>query len=235
MFERKKILAVIAARGGSKEVPRKNLRKLADKPLLVWTIEEAGKSSYLDKVILSSEDDEIINIARKSGCDVPFIRPKILSRDNTTAVEVALHAIEELNESYDFVVMLQPTSPLRTASDIDGCIELCIKSSSPSCVTVTKNVKHPLWSYSMNSAGILQQFIQADLGKVQRQELPEVFVLNGAVYITRIEWFKKVQAFVTKETMGYIMPEERSLDIDTEFDILIADFLLKRMVRERHE
>ena len=146
-----------------------------------------------------------------------------------------MHALEELHESYDFVMLLQPTSPLRTVNDIDRCIELCIKSGSPSCVTVTKNDKHPLWTYRRNSAGILQQFIQTDMDKAQRQDLPEVFVLNGAVYIARVEWFNKVKAFVTNETIGYVMPEERSLDIDTEFDILIVDFLLKRRMCERHE
>jgi len=228
MFEHKKILAVITARGGSKGVPRKNIRKIADKPLIVWTIEEADKSNYLDKVILSSEDDEIINIAIKSGCDVPFIRPKILSGDNIAAVEVALHAIETLSENYDYVVQLQPTSPLRIAEDIDACIKLCAESKAPACVSVAEVEKHPFWMYKILGDGKLKSFSDEGAETSQRQGLPELYALNGAIYVAQTEWFVKKKKFITSETLGFRMPKERSLDIDTEFDFMLGDFLLRR-------
>jgi CMP-N,N'-diacetyllegionaminic acid synthase len=120
MFEGKTILAIVPARGGSKGVPRKNIRLLAGKPLIAWTIDEAKKSRYIDRLILSSEDDEIIEVAREFGCEIPFKRPDELAQDDTPGIESVIHAINTLEEKYDFVVLLQPTSPLRTVEDIDG-------------------------------------------------------------------------------------------------------------------
>ena len=129
MLNGKTILAIIPARGGSKGIPRKNIKPLAGKPLIAWTIEEAKKSKYIDRLILSSEDEEIIRIAKKWGCEVPFVRPKEFAEDETSGIEPILHAIETLSEKYDYVCLLQPTSPLRTVNDIDGCIKKCIDRS----------------------------------------------------------------------------------------------------------
>lgn len=123
-----KILAIIPARGGSKGVPRKNIRDLAGKPLIAWTIEEAKKSKYITRLILSSEDEEIIEAAKKYGCEVPFVRPIELAQDNTPGIEPVLHAIEKC-PGYDYVLLLQPTSPLRTVEDIDGCIEFLLNKN----------------------------------------------------------------------------------------------------------
>ncbi|MEH2097772.1 acylneuraminate cytidylyltransferase family protein, partial [Nostoc sp.] len=121
MIHGKKVLAIIPARGGSKAVPRKNIREIGGKPLIAWTIEEAKKSQYIDRLILSSEDDEIISIAQKWGCEIAFKRPVELAQDDTPGIAPVLHALNQL-PIYDYVVLLQPTSPLRQVIDIDGCI-----------------------------------------------------------------------------------------------------------------
>jgi N-acylneuraminate cytidylyltransferase len=137
-----KVLAIIPARGGSKGLLGKNIRPLGEKPLLAWTIETARQSRYIDRLVLSSEDAEIIRIARAWDCEVPFVRPAELSRDETPGILPILHALARL-PGYDLVVKLQPTSPLRSADDIDACIERCSRSDVPACVSVVEPVQSP--------------------------------------------------------------------------------------------
>lgn len=125
-------LAVIPARGGSKGIPRKNIREIAGKPLIAWSIEEAKKSKYITKLILSSDDKEIIDVAKQYGCEAPFVRPKALAADETPGVDPILHAIEQC-PGYDYVVVLQPTSPLRTVENIDGAIEMLLAKKGFLC------------------------------------------------------------------------------------------------------
>ena len=145
MISGKSILAIIPARGGSKGIPRKNIKLLAGKPLIAWTIDEAKKSIYIDRLILSSEDEEIIRIAKEWGCEAPFIRPAELAEDNTPGIDVVIHAIDALKEKYDYLVLLQPTSPLRKVEDIDRCIETCIDRNVPACISVSETMNHPYW------------------------------------------------------------------------------------------
>jgi len=223
----KSVLAIIPARGGSKEVPRKNIREVGGKPLIAWTIEEAKKSKYVDRLILSSEDEEIIRIARKWGCEVPFVRPSSLARDNTPGIEPVLHAIETLPEKYDYVILLQPTSPLRKARDIDGCVKTCIQQCSNVCVSITRSAKTPYWMYLVKADGHLCHLMDKKTNITLRQDSPPVYVLNGAVYVAKMEWLLRNKSFVTEETISYLMPDVRSLDVDTEFDINIVSYLLK--------
>ena len=134
MIDGRSVLAIIPARGGSKGVPRKNIRPLGGKPLIAWTIEAAHRSAWIDRLILSSEDQEIIDTACAWGCDVPFVRPAELARDCTPGIDPVLHALKQL-PSFDLVVLLQPTSPLRSAADIDRCIERCQRGGAPAAVT----------------------------------------------------------------------------------------------------
>jgi len=226
MINDKKILAIIPARGGSKGVPRKNIRNLAGKPLIAWTIEEAMKSEYIDRLILSSEDNEIIEIAKRYGCDVPFIRPVHLAQDTTSGIAPVIHALDEI-AGYDYVILLQPTSPLRMAEDIDNCIEKLIETNSPAIVSVTETNSSPYWMQTMSEEGRIQPLIKQDVLITKRQDLPTVYELNGAVYIAKTEWIKKNNSFLTEETVAYIMPKKRSYDIDTEEDFLWCDCLLK--------
>lgn len=227
MINDKTVLAIIPARGGSKGVPRKNVRPLAGKPLVAWTIEEAKKSKYIDRLILSSEDDEIIGAARSYGCEVPFKRPQDLALDHTPGIDPVLHALSALPEKYDYIVLLQPTSPLREASDIDGCLSYCLQYEAPACVTVTDPDKSPYWAYSVDYKMAMRPLIERENPEAaRRQELPRLYVLNGAVYAAESQWLIKSMTFLTKETVAYFMPRERSVDIDTELDLKICNYLL---------
>ncbi len=228
MINGKSVLAIIPARGGSKGVPRKNIRLVAGKPLIAWTIEAAKKSKYLDRIILSSEDEEIIKIAQHWNCEVPFIRPAELAQDHVTGIEPILHAIETIPEKYEYIVVLQPTCPLRIAEDIDGCIEKCIVQNGTVCVTVTKPDKSPYWMYSLDSEGKLKPIMKQKKTVLLRQQLEEVYALNGAVYAANTGWFLENKKFISDETVAYLMPKNRSLDIDTEFDLEICEILLMK-------
>ncbi|HHY22121.1 MAG TPA: acylneuraminate cytidylyltransferase family protein [Bacilli bacterium] len=227
MIKGKTVLAIIPARGGSKGVPRKNIRDLAGKPLIAWTIDEAKKSKFIDRLILSSEDEEIIEVAKSYGCEVPFVRPRHLAEDTTPGIEPVLHAIKEV-EGYDYVMLLQPTSPLRTVEDIDRCIEKIIKFNDPACVSVAEPDTSPYWMYTLNCNDQIKPLIPQDTVAVRRQELPTVYSLNGAVYIAKTDWLRHTKSFLTEETIAYIMPRERSYDIDTEEDFQWCEWVVKK-------
>lgn len=155
MINGKKILAIIPARGGSKGILKKNIKPLKGKPLIAWTIEEAKKSKLLDKIIVSTDDEEIMNVAKKWGAEVPFLRPSELARDDTPGIAPVLHALEYFSD-YEYVVVLQPTSPLRLAEDIDEAIYLCEKNKSNFCVSVTESKIIPDWMFRINNRGMLE-------------------------------------------------------------------------------
>ena len=220
------VLAVIPARGGSKGVPRKNIRDVAGRPLLGWSVAAARASRYIDRLVLSSDDDEIIAIARREQCDVPFKRPAELARDDTPGIDPVLHALEQL-PGHDIVVLLQPTSPLRTAVDIDGCLEKMLEAAAPACVSVREAQDHPYWTYRIDAAGRLRAFAAPEDGAAsRRQDLPPAWAINGAVYAARTGWLATTRSFLTAETVAYTMPASRSLDIDTEADLAIAEGVL---------
>jgi N-acylneuraminate cytidylyltransferase len=228
MLEKQTFLALIPARGGSKGLPRKNVLEAGGKPLLAWSIDAARQSRYLDRLVLSSDDAEIIETARRWGCEVPFTRPAELAQDATPGMDVVLHAMRNLPR-HDYLVLLQPTSPLRTASDIDGCIETCLRQSAPACVSVTLAPKSPYWMFHLDAGQNLQPVLgNWDRLNQPRQSLPPVYVLNGAVYVAQWDWLLENKSFLAPESVAYVMPEERSLDIDTR-----ADFERFRQVVEQ--
>ena len=231
MINNKKVLAVIPARGGSKGVPRKNIRVIANKPLIGWTIQEAKKSKYIDQLVLSSEDNEIIKIAKEWGCEVVY-RPGQLAMDDTPGIEPIIHVLNCL-PGFDYVVVLQPTSPLREVVDIDKCIEALSQSDSSSCVSVCRPSKSPFWSYTMDMADHLLPLMDGKL-ITNRQQLPKVFVLNGAVYVAETKYLMEKRTFMYEMTIGYEMPLERSLDIDTEMDLEICQYFLNKKQNTLH-
>ena len=224
MINKKSVLAVILARGGSKGLARKNLKLLADMPLVAWSIEAAKHSSYIDRLIVSSDDDEIISIAKEFGCEGPFKRPIELAQDDTPSVDSLMHAINQM-PSYDYIVLLQPTSPLRISEDIDGCLLLCEKRDAPACVSLQKANKHPLWMFTQDADDRIHSVLGLDVPK-RRQDLSQCYELNGAVYVAKTKWWLEKKSFFDVETCGYIMPKERSIDIDTEIDFYVAEQLI---------
>ncbi|MFA5039027.1 MAG: acylneuraminate cytidylyltransferase family protein [Candidatus Omnitrophota bacterium] len=226
MYKKKKILAIIPARGGSKGLPRKNIRQVAGKPLIAWTIDEAKKSKLIDRLILSSDDKRIMAAARQRGCEVPFVRPAKFARDHSSGMEPVLHALSVLKDPFDYVVLLQPTSPLRLARDIDQCIIKCVSSRSPACVSVVLREKGLEWMFSLDGRKRLKAVTRQPDRVLSRQDFKKLYELNGAVYVARTDWFIKNKKFITSRTIGFPMPRERSVDIDTEWDLNICNNLL---------
>lgn len=225
MINEKKVLAIIPARGGSKGIPRKNIKLLHGKPLIAWTIEEAKKSKYIDKLIVSSDDDEIIKVSKEWGAEVPFKRPPELAQDDTPGIEPVLHAVEQF-PNYDYVVLLQPTSPLRVVEDIDGAIELCEERKASSCVSVTETNTPPQWMYEIDEEGFMNPiFSNMDL-PYQRQKASTIYELNGAVYVAAKSSLIFNKAFLREGTLPIIMPTNRSIDIDKMDDFSYCEYLI---------
>lgn len=222
MYRDKRILGLIPARGGSKGLPGKNIRPLAGKPLLAWTIEAARGSRYLDRIVLSSDDEAILACGRQWGAETPFVRPRHLAADDAPGMAVVLHALEQL-PGYDWVVLLQPTSPLRLAQDIDAAIERLHDCGAPACVSVTAVDKSPYWMYFLSGEHCLQPVLPLSERAVNRQCLPDIYVLNGAVYVAEIAGLQASGSFLGGGAVAYVMPASRSVDIDTERDFALAE------------
>ena len=217
-------VGLIPARGGSKGIPRKNIKPLCGKPLIAWTIEAALRARRLDAVVVSTEDAEIAEVARRYGAQVPFMRPSELARDDTPGIEPALHALDQ-NKDWDRLVLLQPTSPLRSTADIDACVELAERAGAPSAASLVEPSKHPYWMYRLEADGRMRPLM--DVPEVaNRQDLPPVYSMNGALYYARADWLRRTRSYVATETIGYVMPPERSVDLDTPADWLLAEMLL---------
>lgn len=224
MYNNKKIIAIVPARGGSKGLPRKNLCDLNGKSLLAWTFDSAQNSKYIDRVILSSEDKEIISRAEEIGFEIPFIRPKELATDEATSMDVVIHAIQELTEG-DTYILLQPTSPLRTTFDIDRCIELQENSKAPSCVSVCQPEKSAYWMFKQDKDSIEPLFGWSYFEK-RRQDLPKLYTVNGAIYVASKNTLLDIKTFFIPGMKFYEMPPERSVDIDNELDLLFCSRIL---------
>lgn len=225
MINFKRILAIIPARGKSKGVPRKNIKQIAGKPLIAWTIEEANKSKYIDRVIVSTEDEEIALISEQAGAEVPFLRPAGLSKDETPGIEPILHAVDKL-PGFDYVMMLQPTSPLRTVEDVDGLIEWMFKNEYESVVSVCLSDKTPSWMFQLTNEDNLKSIVQEEV-VVRRQESEKTYALNGALYLISLNELINYKSFFTKNTKGYVMPKDRSFDIDDLVDFQICETFLE--------
>lgn len=221
-----KTLGIIPARGGSKGIPRKNLKHLGSRPLIAWTIEQALKAALLDDIIVTTEDEEIAEVAAQWGARIPFMRPSELAQDTTPGIDVIMHALDYAQD-FQRILVLQPTSPFRTSADIDGIIQFCNDRGTPSAVSVTPASKHPYWAYTLSHEELVP-LLQVDATKKSRQELPQAYNLNGALYLAEVEWLKRTKTLIHDTTLGYVMPTERSTDLDTELDWDWAEFLLER-------
>lgn len=227
-----KIAAIIPARGGSKGITRKNLAPLAGRPLIAWTIAAALGSTKLGRVIVSTDDAEIAEVAREHGAEVPFLRPPELAADASGALEVALHALDWLEENTsdrpEYLLLLQPTSPLRTTADIDAAIELARARSADAVLSVCEAVPHPFLARRVDEARVLTDFLPVDEKLVRRQDFPDAYVLNGAIYLNRCASLRAARTFQPPGALAHFMPRERSLDIDTPDDLRLAELLLTK-------
>lgn len=229
MLNNKRILAIIPARGGSKGIPHKNIADLCGKPLIAYTIEEAKKSKYIDYVLISTDDEKIKEKAIEYGGNVPFIRPKNLSDDKSKSIDVVIHSIDYLKNQgnlFDYVILLQPTSPLRNANDIDEALEKVIFSEYESLVSVSEVDENPILMGTIEE-NKFKKILNISGNNVRRQEFPKVYIYNGAIYINSVEMLYREKVFVNDLTVPYVMPKERSMDIDEQMDLDIVEFFIK--------
>lgn len=225
MIDDLSVLGLIPARGGSKGLPRKNIRELHGKPLLGWTVEAARNSRYIDRLVLSTDDPDIADVGRALDCEVPFRRPDSLASDTATSAAVLEHAVGEL-PGYDVAVLLQPTSPLRATEDIDACVEMWRESDAETCVSITEAPEPPQWLFYRAEDGRLSRACDTLPEVEARQEARDAYVLNGAVYVVSVPWFLGEGSLLSEDAIGYRMPTERSVDIDTRFDLQLAELML---------
>lgn len=223
------VICLIPARGGSKGVPRKNMRKIAGKALIDFSIFAAQNSKYIDRVYVSSEDEEILSHAKALGA-IDIARPYEFATDASSAVEVVNHFIGALTRPLlmedPYIIYLQPTSPLRTSLHIDNAFKLIEANVGSSLVSVTVMEKSPFKSFILNVDGCLQSLFDEKLSNARRQDLPAVFIPNGAIYVFRVTEFKSRGGFPSNGSIPFMMNQKESLDIDTEDDIQRAEIIL---------
>jgi len=227
MIDGKSVLAIIPARGGSKGIVDKNLREVAGKPLLVRTIDQVRGTALVDRLILSSDDPVIMEVARAAGCEVPFERPAELASDSATTMDVLRHAMAEIDGKYDYVVLLQPTSPCRQPGDIDGCISHCAEQGAPACVSVAELEKPYQWMYRLDEQGRMVPLVPDAQQVSRRQEARPGYYLNGAVYLAQWDWLLETGGFVSPDTIAFVMPQQNSVDIDDLLDLHVAEYILR--------
>jgi len=227
VYNNKKFLAIIPARGGSKRLPRKNVLELNGKPLISWSIEAGLKSKYIDKIVVTSEDKEILDISEKYGAET-IIRPKELASDTATTFDTVVHTIKN-NEKYDYIVLLQPTSPLRNRNHINEAIELLEKKKADAIISVSEMEHNPLWSNTLPNDEAMNNFLRNEVLNKRSQDLEKYYRLNGAIYICKIEKLLEEKSFFLKDNIfAYKMDRKSSIDIDEEIDFKIAKVLMDK-------
>lgn len=225
MIDGRRVLALVPARGGSKGVPGKNLREVGGISLLHRTLRSATTSRHVDFVVVSSDDNAILEHASLIEGAITLRRPAELAGDDTAMAPVVEHALDA--HPADIAVLLQPTSPLRETADIDGALERFVTSGANSLMSVCPTTTSPYWMYLLGEDGRLQPVLpKTDV--VTRQELPPTYQVNGAVYVVGSRWFREHRVFADNETVAYVMPGERSIDVDSETDLIVAEALMAR-------
>jgi CMP-N,N'-diacetyllegionaminic acid synthase len=233
-----RVLGIVTARGGSKGIPRKNIALLLGKPLLAYTADAALSAKRLTRVVLSTEDEEIARIGRQCGLDVPFLRPVELAGDDTPTIPVlqdVVRRLEEGGEHYESILTLQPTNPLRLAEDIDGSIKLLEESGADSVISfVDVGEKHPARMKFVSPDGRVTDppFAEAFEGQ-RRQDLPKLYLREGSIYLTRRTVLMEQNSLKGADCRAWIIPQERYCNIDTPFDLFLAEQMLKYRVWEK--
>ena len=223
----KKILAVILARGGSKRLPRKNVIPLYKKPLISWSIEAALKSKYIDKIVISSDDDEILDISNHFNA-TSIKRPSELATDQSTSFDALKHVLK-IFKGYEYIILLQPTSPLRDENHINQAIELVIKKNAEAVVSVCQSRDKLIKSFTLDKSLLINNYLKTDDDLKKNSNIKNFYKLNGAIYICKVEQFLKEKSFLIKnKTFGYVMSEESSIDIDEQVDFELASLYMSK-------
>ncbi len=230
MIEDKRVLALIPARGGSKGIKGKNIIDLCGKPLIAYSILAGKASRYVDSVVVTTDSEEIGDIAREYGAELPFMRPAGLASDTAKTIDVVLHAVKWLEEHgrrYDIVVLLQPTQPLRTAGDIDGALEKYMENGMKALISVSETEESPVLMRTISPEGSLEKLLPIN-ATLRRQEMPTYYIIDGSIYINSVSELNTDTNF-GDNPIPYIMPKERSVDIDEYKDLEKAAEYLSRL------
>jgi CMP-N,N'-diacetyllegionaminic acid synthase len=232
MINGKSVLAIIPARGGSKGLPGKNIKELCGKPLVAWSIGQALKSKYIDNVFVSTDSEEIAKIAKEFSANVPFLRPSELAADDSPTSDAILHVLEQLGlmgESYDYVALLEPTSPLRKSNDIDEAINLIVQNTGTDCLVSVGEVhmEHPMIVKKIDEKGFVVPYI-SNIAKVhQRQLVDKAYFPYGVIYISKVSEFKKNRTFYTERTAPYSIERWQNYEIDDQLDFIIVEQIMR--------
>lgn len=229
MYKNKKFLAIIPARGGSKGIPNKNIMDICGKPLIAYTIEAGKKSKYIDEIVISTDSNSVKAVAEKYGARIPYLRPEELSNDTAKSIDVILHAIDfykNNNMTFDYIILLQPTSPLRTSEDVDKAIEKLINNNGESLVSVCEADENPILMRTIQDDK-LREVISFEGGNLRRQDLPTFYIFNGALYINSNDMLLNQKKFVDENTIPYVMDKRKSVDIDNMLDARLVEAIIK--------
>lgn len=230
MYKNKKFLAIIPARSGSKGIKDKNIKELNGKPMIAYTIEAAIKSYIFDDIVVSTDSEKYAQISRKYGARVPFLRPDNLATDDASSKDVIEHVLKRLlkeGKKFDYFALLQPTSPLRNKNDIIEAVDLLFLKNANAVISVCETDHSPLWTNTLCENLQIDNFIKKEVRNSRRQDLPKYYRLNGAIYIAQTDYFLKYKDWFKEKSYAYIMPKERSIDVDNILDFRLAEIILQ--------
>lgn len=237
MYNDKKIIAIIPARGGSKGLPKKNILELNKKPLISWTIEKAIQSKLIDKIFVSTDSKEIAGVAERFGVKIPFLRPKEFAKDNSPSYEAIIHTLESLEnigEKFDYVALLEPTSPLRKKNDIDMAIKKLLDNEKvESLVSVGEvHMEHPIIIKKMDENGFISPYINDVKSIHQRQQADKAYFPYGVIYLSKTQSYKTNKTFYLKKTLSYEIDRWQNYEIDDYIDFIIVEKLIQKYIGE---
>ncbi len=232
MYKNKTFLAIIPARGGSKGLPKKNIKELCGKPLIAWSIEAGLKSKYLDEVMVTTDSQEIADISNQYGANVPFLRPDELASDTATSFDAIKHTLDyynnEQNKEFDYIVLLEPTSPLREPSDIDRAIEILFDSGADSIVGICKTEdQNPSFLVTKDMENFICGYENKEMKVLRRQDIKDVYFFEGTIYISKTNILLSKKTFYHENTIGYEVPKYKSLEIDDIDDFVMVEAIMK--------
>ena len=229
MYKNKTFLAIIPARGGSKGLPRKNIKELCGKPLIAWSIETGLSSKYIDKLMVTTDSPEIANIAEKYGANVPFLRPSYLASDTATTFDTVKHVIDFYDDTFDYIILLEPTSPLREEGDIDNMIEKIVDSQNlfDSIISIGESHEHPSIMKKITETGQIMNYCQSLEMKSRRQDNDTAYFPYGVAYIVKTSAFMEEKTFYTQRCNSYKVERYQCYEIDDMYDFLMIESILK--------
>ncbi|HEY5590805.1 MAG TPA: acylneuraminate cytidylyltransferase family protein [Paludibacter sp.] len=234
MYNNKRILAIIPARGGSKGLPEKNIKHLRGRPLIGYTIEQAKTSKYIDEIFVSTDSKMIANTAKEFGIIVPFLRPTELAKDTSSSMDVVEHVLsyfENRNTFFDYIVLLEPTSPLRKKDDIDNAIQLAVSNESADGIISLGEVhmEHPMIVKKVNENGNIMSYID-DVKKIsQRQQADKAYFPYGVIYMIKTKVFKREKSFYTNNILPYFIERWQNYEVDDIFDFIAIEAILNKI------